>query len=270
MIGVVHVGTLTPRAFVTGDVDLLQTAADRAALAIDRALAHDEVVRLTETQQEFVALAAHELRTPATAIYGLAATLKERGASLTEQTLDEVRDTLFAQADRMRRLVEQLLDLSRLEAKRIRIRRQRIVLRSHLAAIVDSVAADHAADVKVDVPPDLEAEVDPDAVEHVITNLVTNALRYGAPPVTVGAEQTDRHLRIRVEDSGAGVSSEFVPFLFDRFRRSPDSREQASGIGLGLAIARSYARAHGGDLLYAPRRPHGSSFELVLPVEPSG
>jgi signal transduction histidine kinase len=270
VLGVVHVGTLRPRVFTQQDVDLLQTVADRTALAIDRSLAHDEVVRMTETQQEFVALAAHELRTPATAIYGLAATLKERGSDLSSEALEEVRDTLFAQADRMRRLVEQLLDLSRLEAKRIKIRRERIGLQSHLVEIVESVAAGRAGDVNVDVPPDLEADLDPDAVDRVVGNLVTNALRYGAPPVTVAAEQTDRHVRIRVEDSGAGVETEFVPFLFDRFRRSRESRGKVRGIGLGLAIARSYARAHGGDLLYAPRRPQGSSFELVLPVDANG
>ena len=270
VLGVVHVGTMSRREFTPADVDLLQTVADRAALAIDRAFAHEQVVRLTETQKEFVALAAHELRTPATVIYGLAATLNERGSDLPPQTLTEVRETLFSQADRMRRLVEQLLDLSRLEANRIKIRRERVALGAYLAQVVESVAADRATEVNVAVPRGLEAYVDPDAVDRVVGNLVSNALRYGAPPVTVEAEQNDRHVRIRVDDSGAGVASDFVPFLFDRFRRSEQSRGRASGVGLGLAIARSYARAHGGDLLYAARTPRGSSFELVLPAEPVG
>ena len=265
--GVVHVGTLSPRVFTHADVDLLQIVADRAALAIDRASTYEELLRLTETQQEFVALAAHELRTPATSIYGLAATLQERGDTLPLDTLHELRETLFNQSDRLRRLVDQLLDLSRLEAKRVKIKRQRIQLRPQLEEIIASFAADRADEVRVEAPPDLEANLDPDAVERVVGNLVTNALRYGAPPVTVAADRTDRHVRIRVEDSGAGIAREFVPFLFDRFRRSEQSRARTSGIGLGLAIARSYARAHGGDLFYAPRSPRGARFELVLPAD---
>jgi signal transduction histidine kinase len=269
VIGVVHVGSLSPRAFSADDVHLLQIVADRVALAIDRATAYEELVRLTEIQQDFVALAAHELRTPATTIYGLAATLQERGNDLAQEVLHELRAALYLQAERMRRLVDQLLDLSRIDAKRVKIRRERIQLRRQLEEIVASVAGDRAQDVMVEAPSDLEANVDPNAVERVVGNLVTNALRYGAPPVTICAEHRDQHIRIRVEDSGAGIESDFVPFLFERFRRSEQTRQRASGIGLGLAIARSYAHAHGGDLLYAPRSPSGSCFELVLPAEPS-
>ena len=100
-----------------------------------------------------------------------------------------------------------------------------------------------------------------------MSNLVTNAFRYGMPPVQVRATQNDRHLRLSVEDRGSGVPAEFVPDLFERFTRSDRSRQSASGTGLGLAIARSYARAHGGDLLYEDADPHGARFQLVLPVK---
>jgi signal transduction histidine kinase len=269
MIGVVHVGTLSLRDFSRDDVDLLQIVADRAALAIDRATVYEELLRVTQLQQDFVALAAHELRTPATTIYGLAATLQARGDSLTNELLHELRETLYLQADRMVRLVDQLLDLSRIDAKRVKIRREQIHLRRQLEEIVTSVAGERAQDVSVEAPAELAVNVDPSAVDRVIGNLVTNALRYGAPPVTVSAEHKDQHIRIRVEDSGAGVAREFVPFMFERFRRSEQGRQRPGGVGLGLAIARSYAHAHGGDLLYAPRHPTGSSFELVLPAEPN-
>jgi signal transduction histidine kinase len=194
--------------------------------------------------------------------------MRARGEKLAEDVLDELRETLYSQADRLRRLVDQLLDLSRIDANTVQIARERFDLRKHLDQIVKSVAAGRRTDVRVDAPSELEVSLDPHAVERVVGNLVANALQYGAPPVTVAAERSDRHVRIRVEDEGSGVSNEFVPFLFERFKRS-DLPRGASGTGLGLAIARSYARAHGGDLLYMHRAPTGSCFELVLPAEPS-
>jgi signal transduction histidine kinase len=268
ILGVVHVGTLVPRVFAEPDILLLQLVAQRAALAIDRALVYDEVIRLGQVQRDFVALAAHELRTPATAVYGLAATLRERRAQLEPATVEELQEALYEQADRMQRLVDQLLDLSRLDARTVKIRRARVALRPHLEQIVRSMAPD-PGEVTLEVPSDLEAFVDAVAVEHVISNLVSNALRHGALPVKVSAEQKDRYVRIAVEDRGEGVHRDFIPFLFDRFRRGERSRQLVMGTGLGLAIARSYAVAHGGDLVYTPVEPSGARFELVLPADPA-
>jgi signal transduction histidine kinase len=109
--------------------------------------------------------------------------------------------------------------------------------------------------------------LDANVLERVLSNLVTNALRYGEPPVLVSAQRSDKHFRLAVEDRGAGVPPEFVPNLFERFARSDDSRRRvAGGSGLGLAIARAYANAHGGDLLYERATPTGARFELVVPV----
>ena len=265
-LGVIHVGTLKYRKFTQDDVDLLEVVAHRAALAIDHAVAHDHILRLTELQRDFIALAAHELRTPATTVYGLATTLRERRDDLDAETVETLEETLWSQSDRMRRLVEQLLDLSRLDAASIAITREPILLRPHLEEIVSAAAAVRADDVDLEVSPDLRTVVDPVALERIVTNLVTNALRYGSAPVTVSAEQTDRHLRIAVEDRGSGVEESFVPQLFHRFRRSSHSGAKAEGAGLGLAIAQSYAQAHGGDVFYTRAEPSGARFELVLPT----
>jgi len=104
----------------------------------------------------------------------------------------------------------------------------------------------------------------------VVTNLVSNAIRHGAPPITVTAECADRHLRIAVEDRGDGVSDDFAPFLFDRFQRSERARQNPESTGLGLAIAQSYANAHGGEVVYSPAKPRGARFELVVPAATSG
>lgn len=267
ILGVVHVGTLVPRVFTDEDMSLLQVVAQRVALAIDRSLAHERVVQMTEVQRDFVALAAHELRTPATTVYGLAATLHERRDDLPPETVEQLENTLYEQADRMRRLVDQLLDLSRLDAERIHVAPQRVPLRRCLEDIVRSAAAESREKVEVAVPDGLDVLADPTTLERVVANLVGNALRYGAPPVVVTAEQSDNHVRIYVEDHGEGISDDFVPYLFERFRRSEDSTTKAAGTGLGLAIARAHARAHGGDVFYRGEG-RGARFELVLPAQP--
>jgi signal transduction histidine kinase len=264
VLGVIHVGTLYFRDFTALDIELLGVVADRVALAVERALIYDELVRLTQVQRDFVALAAHELRTPAATVFGLVATLRGR-PDLPEDQTAELQQTLFHQADRLRRLVEQLLDLSRLDSAAARVAPQRIKLRPQLEEIVSSLGV--SDEIVLDVAADLEVMVDPSTIDRVVSNLVANAVNHGQPPVCLSAHQRDRHLRIAVQDEGEGVSAEFVPFLFDRFRRSEETREASSvGSGLGLAIARAYARAHGGDIIYSPAAPSGARFELVLPV----
>jgi signal transduction histidine kinase len=138
-------------------------------------------------------------------------------------------------------------------------------VRERIEALVQLVPAEA---VELGVPPDLEAMVDPNAFDRIVSNLIVNAARYGAAPIEITAEQRDRHFRLSVLDQGRGVPAEFVPELFERFTRSGSSRrERTEGAGLGLAIAKQYAQAHGGDLLYEDVRPHGARFELVLPRE---
>jgi len=234
----------------------LFTAERDARIALERA---DEV------KTNFVALAAHELRTPMTTIHGFVTTLHHLADRLDESQKETVRDALLQQTQRMAMLVEQLLDLSRLDAEVIDITPERVDVRTEVEEIVHTAAPD-AGPVEIDVHEDTVAIIDRGALERIVTNLVTNAFRYGTPPVRVHAEQTDRHFRLSVEDRGVGVPSEFVPDLFERFTRSEGARPSAIGTGLGLAIARSYARAHGGDLVYEDAEPHGARFCLVIPM----
>jgi two-component system sensor histidine kinase MtrB len=163
-------------------------------------------------------------------------------------------------------LVEQLLDLSRLDADAIEIMPRLFDVRGRLEDIVALAAGDRIEHVEVTVGSGLEVNADPNAFDRIVSNLVTNALRYGSPPVTIEAFQSDRHFRLVVEDRGRGVPPEFVPSLFERFARSDAAHERGPGTGLGLAIARSYARAHDGDLVYERAEPRGARFQLVLPV----
>lgn len=257
-IGVVHVGTRCPRTFTQDDVELLQLVADRAALAIDRARIHAEMLRLDELKLNFVAVASHELRGPVAALYGAAMTLRERAGQLSREDEEMLELTLFDQAERLRRLTEQLLDLSKLEAKAVPIIPRTIGVHD---LIEDVLAVVGREGVTVDVRPDLQAFADPLVLERVLSNLVANAFSHGEPPVVVRAEQRDRHLRIAVEDSGPGIPDELAPRIFESFERGGAGQ----GSGLGLAIARAYARAHGGDLVYDPVG-RGARFELFLPT----
>jgi signal transduction histidine kinase len=261
-IGVLHVGTLTPRKFDVEDVELLTFAGDRAAIAIERARLYEEVVTLDQLKTNFVAVASHELRTPAASVYGALATIVEREGQLSEETRDELLRVAYEQGQRLCLLLDQLLDLTRLDARAIKIDPKPIVLRSVLTKITTATLPP-GTPVEVDVAPDLAVVADPHMLDRVVSNLLTNAVRHGAPPIVVAAEQRDRHLRIAVEDTGEGVPDDLRTRLFERF----EGGEATSGTGLGLAIARAYARAHGGDLVYEPAAgANGARFELIVPA----
>ena len=257
------------------ELRLLGTLGALTGLALDRSrlFAHERDARLAleradELKTQFVALAAHELRTPVTSIHGIARTLEARLQELREDDRTALVKTLADQTARMATLVEQLLDLSRLEAHAIPIRPEPIAVRSEVEDIVTTAAGGRTSEVEVAIEPKLVTVVDRNAFERIVSNLVVNALRYGDAPVTLTAEQHDRHFRLAVEDRGEGVPAEFVANLFERFTRGAERHEP--GTGLGLAIAQAYARAHGGDLAYRAASPRGARFELVLPVRRPG
>jgi signal transduction histidine kinase len=259
VIGVLHVGALVHRDFTRNDVELLELVAARVALAIERARLHEESLMLDQLKANFVAIASHELRTPATGVYGVLATLAHHGDALTPELRDELLRTGLEQGERLRRLLEELLDLSRLDARVIMVDPQPIVVRTVLEEIARE-AVPQGTQLAIDVPVDLAAVADRLVLDRVLSNLLINASRYGKPPFRMSAERRDRYLRITVTDEGPGVPEELRPRLFERFSRG----EEGSGSGLGLAIARSYARAHGGDILYDPDAT-GGRFELILP-----
>jgi signal transduction histidine kinase len=259
-LGVLHVGSLTPREFTQDEFELLQLVAQRVAISIERARLHEETVQLDQFRANFVAIASHELRTPATAVYGILKTLAERGPELAEDLREELLRVGVEQGERLRRLLEELLDLSRLDAKAIDVDPRPVVLRAALSDVVVG-ALPNTHDVELAVPEDLAAVVDPLVLERVVTNLLVNASHYGKPPIRIEAQMRDRHIRISVEDSGPGVPPELEGRIFDRFARGAQS-----GHGLGLAIARAYAQAHGGDLVYDPHGG-GARFELLIPQQ---
>jgi signal transduction histidine kinase len=254
-----------PFALDPADVDLLETVGALTAALLEQGLVAEELRRVSDDRTRFVAFAAHELRTPIMIVYGMLATVHHRGSELSETQLAELRGSAFQQAARLRTLAEQLLDLSRLDASALTVNPQPLGIRRAVEETILLVAERAAADIEISIPADLELAVDVTALDRIVGNLVVNALRHGASPVCVSAEQRDRHFRLRVTDHGSGVPDEFTSALFDRFARA--AAVHSDGSGLGLAIAQSYARAHGGELVYTPLDPHGACFEFILPLE---
>jgi two-component system sensor histidine kinase KdpD len=197
IIGVLHVGTLTPRAFTRDDTELLQLVAERLAVAIEKARIHDEMIALDELKLSFVAVASHELRTPATAVYGILTTLREREGTLDDDVRRQLEQTAWEQADRMRRLIDQLLDLSRLDAHSVTLDPQPLVLRQVLEEVVEATRRAVAPRGRSGVA----VVADPLVLDRVVSNLVANASRYGKPPITVEASQRDQFIRIVVSDA---------------------------------------------------------------------
>ena len=243
--------------------NLLHVFGAVGGLAFARALEQERVIRLSDLRSQFIARAAHELRAPFAILHGTITTLNDQD-DLPPEHEESLHEVLFQQTQRTTRLIDQVLDLSGLDASAVPIERERFRVRERLEDVVAPVAADRPDDVRLELPAHLVVDADPTAVERIVANLVTNALRHGRPPVTIEARQHDRHFQLSVEDRGAGVERSFVPHLFDRFSRS-DAATPTEGSGLGLAIARSYAHAHGGELVYTRAEPQGARFELVLP-----
>jgi signal transduction histidine kinase len=247
------------------ELELLTTIGTFTAVFLEKAIEQSELRRLNELKSQFIALASHELRTPAATIYGISATLEHRWDKLSSEHRIELRHVLHQQAERLRRLVDQLLDLSRIEAGAATLVPERRSVGEQLEEIVALVAGDRCAEISLDVPPDLQAVLDGDVFDRIMSNLLSNALRYGKPPVSVRARRRGSELDVLVEDRGPGIPIEFVPNLFERFARATTT-QSVEGAGLGLAIAQSYAGIHGGEITYEQAEPSGACFHLRLPA----
>jgi PAS domain S-box-containing protein len=282
VLGVVHVGARAYRRFNDDDVQLLQLVADRVALAIDhtRLLEAERQARLEATEagaavrlrDEFLSIAAHELKTPITSLLGSAQLLTRRldqgEVSVDARTRHRVQ-TIESQARRLGQLVSQLLDVSRVQAGRLLLDRQP----TDVAALARSVASqlsEHGdtREIVVDAPQSVVASVDPLRIEQVLTNLLSNALKYGPTnrPIQVDVQSSPETLQISVRDYGPGIPRERRGGLFDRFyqARAGDHR---SGMGLGLYISRQIVEQHGGRIQAEFPRDGGTRLLVELPVE---
>ena len=252
--------------FSDDDIDLLEIVAERVAVALERSLVHEELLALDNLKREFTSVAAHEVRTPASVIYGVAETLANRRASLDPSEVDALVEAFYDASVRLARLTEELLDYSRVESRSRELRLEPLNLRAVVSQAVRGLSSGGVGDIEIEIPNSLTVSSDREALERVIGNLVGNALVHGAPPIQIGASGENGHTRITVADHGPGIHDAFVSRLFDPFSRAEEATGKP-GAGLGLAIALSYTRRLGGELEYTHGTPTGARFTLVLPAD---
>lgn len=218
---------------------------------------------------ELISTVSHEIRSPLTSIKGFTKTLLNRFDRFDDDMKKEMLAAANADADRVTRLLGELLDISRLETGRLKLRPERFDLPELLSRIVDNAgAAEEGREIVVEAPEELRLFADPDKVEQVLTNLVENAVKYtDTGTIRVRASQDDSWVTVSVSDEGDGIPRAQLNRLFRKFY----SREQAgqpSGTGLGLYICRGLVEAHHGEIDVTSREGVGTTFTVRLPLNP--
>ena len=237
------------------------------AVAFNRMSA--DLESLEKLRRELVANVSHELKTPISALRAHIENLLDGVEAPDPHTLQ----VMLQQSERLSRLVEQLLDLSRLESGDVPMDRHEVPLASLVSEVVseiDVASAGRGVQLRADVPADLPPVLaDRERVHQVLFNLLDNAVRFtpAGGRVEVRAHRVNGHCEVEVSDTGPGIPKEHLPRLFERFYRVDHSRSRGDGgTGIGLAIARSVVEAHGGHIRAESKIGEGSVFTFDLPV----
>jgi signal transduction histidine kinase len=227
--------------------------------------ANRELEAGNQTLKDFMAVAAHDLRGPVSAVIGFASTILQRWGALSDEEMQEYVGIIEGRARYMTRMLDSLLTVSKIELGAIEVHREEIEV-NHAVRTALVEVGDRAAEVEIRSPEGLRLMADPDHVHRILVNYLTNAFKYGGPPIVVEAREDGMHVEVVVSDFGEGVPAEFAGRLFHKFARAErkETREE-TGSGLGLSIVRGLALANDGDAWYAPNRPTGARFAVRLP-----
>jgi two-component system sensor histidine kinase KdpD len=255
----------------------MEAFASQAAVAIERAQLAAEARRaqvLQETERLQSALLnsiSHDLRTPLAAVTGALSTLVENGNALDEATRRELLETAREAAQRLNRLVGDLLDMTRLQGGALRLRRApadiQDLIGTSLSQLGDAVTG---RKIEVDVAPNIPlVSVDFALITRVLANIVENAIKYSPPeaPITIRARAVGGNLEIMVADRGPGVLESDLVQMTGKFRRGRSGAN--NGTGLGLAICRGFVEAHGGRVTVENRPGGGLNVFFTLPLDES-
>ncbi len=264
--------SLQGRSFVIIISPLYNLKSVRGAVAVVRDMTEER--RLDKLRKDFIANVSHELRTPISMLQGYSEAIVDDVAETPEEK-KEIAKIIYDESLRMGRLVNDLLDLARMEAGHVTIRREEVEIIPFIERIVtkfNGVAKEKGISLGVKISEDVNRDswlqVDGDKLEQVFTNLIDNAIRHTPAHghVSVTIESLVSSYLFTVSDTGSGIPEEDLPFIFERFYKADKARTRGrSGTGLGLAIAKNIVDAHEGQISVQSKYDHGTKFLVNIP-----
>jgi len=248
-----------------------QAEEERAEMLIREQAARAEAEDANRTKDEFLATLSHELRTPLTAILGWSHLLRMN--KLREHEFTHALETIERNARSQSQLIDDLLDVSRIVTGKLQIEFSTVSLSSVIEAAVESVHPALAAkeiELETLIEPGVRVQGDANRLQQIFWNLFTNAIKFTprGGHITITTARHDSEIRVKVKDTGIGITPEFLPYIFDRFRQADGSTTRAQGgLGLGLAIVRHLVELHHGKIeVESDGKKLGSTFTVRLPI----
>jgi signal transduction histidine kinase len=277
VVGIMDLESTHPDYFTSDDVAFVKLLVSPAAIAIQNAQLYEQVKEANQAKSEFMDVAAHDLKLPMTSIKGYAKLIQMTAGEKWTDQHKEFLAVILSNVDRMDRLVKDLLDISRIEAGRIRLEIENVQMRDVIQEVITSVQNQiQSKNLKLtlDVANNLpELRADYNRMVQIVTNLVSNAYKYTpaggvitviAKPCHNGATEG---ISVTVKDTGYGISTEDQTKLFNKFFRASDQNiRDEPGTGLGLSITKTMIETHGGELTFESELGKGSSFTFTLPL----
>ena len=267
-LGSITFFTEAPRVFDADDVLIADDLAHRAATAIDNARLYEEAMRAARARDEMLAIVTHDLRTPLSAIVAAAALLLSAETDEERGPIRARAETIQRSALHMNRLIRDLTDLGQIDAGRFAIEptsQDVTLLVRHVVDTLRPIADRQGSAIRMNVIGTIPRIMcDGDRVIQALSNLASNALKVGAPAVTLDVERRGLDVLFSVTDSGPGIAPDDLPFMFDRYWRSRAA--PYNGSGLGLPISKGIVDAHGGRIWVESRPGVGTQFFFTLPA----
>lgn len=242
-------------------------AVERAKLAEQTEQARREI-EAEQLRSSLLSSVSHDLRTPLAVITGSTSTLLQSGAGLPDTTRQELLKTVLEEAERLNRLIRNLLDMTRLESGAVKVKKEWLPLEELVGAALGRLESRLSGrELHVQLPPDLPlVPCDAVLIEQTLINLLENAAKYSGGPIDVSARDAQREVVVEVADRGPGVPAGQELRVFEKFQRA--GREGGpEGVGLGLTICRAIVSAHGGRIWVEDREGGGARFQFALPIE---